>query len=362
MGVLCLIKPHYGLFVLWALLRKEWRFAFACVAAGCVGLIGSLAVFGWTNHLDYLPVLSHLAERGETYYPNHSVNGLLNRLMSVVEPELYRNLDWGDGAFPPFNRFVYWTTTISSAAILLLAILRRNRDNDPDRVVDFCTMAVSATVASPIAWEHHYGVLFPVFAVVLVGALRSRARLPWLIVSYVLASNYFIATQLLAPTFWNFIQSYLLFATWILLVLLHLRPPQPLASANASSADAPRNAASGRAAHERDALFGRTRSDVHQVVTPPAASGRDSALGLLQTAAFSTTILRGVCSCRLQRCASGSMFSARSSSPFTWRWRCCRTSRRRRFGTRTRPSIRAHPLSSKASASSRRTVSPATRR
>ena len=128
-------------------------------------------MFGFANHLDYLPVLSHLAERGETYYPNHSVNGLLNRLMSVAEPELYRNLDWGDGAFPPFNRLVYWTTTISSAAILLLALLRRNRDNDPDRVVDFCTMAVSATVASPIAWEHHYGVLLPVFAVVLVGAL-----------------------------------------------------------------------------------------------------------------------------------------------------------------------------------------------
>jgi alpha-1,2-mannosyltransferase len=97
-------------------------------------------------------------------------------------------------------------------------------------------MAVSATVASPIAWEHHYGVLFPVFAVLLVGALSSRAQLPWLIVSYVLASNYFIATQLLAPTFWNVIQSYLLFATWILLVLLHLRPPLPLASAHASSA------------------------------------------------------------------------------------------------------------------------------
>jgi alpha-1,2-mannosyltransferase len=163
--------------------------------------------------------------------------------MSVVEPELYRNLDWGNGAFPPFNRWVYWTTTISSAAILLLAVLRRNRDNDPDRVVDFCTMAVSATVASPIAWEHHYGVLFPVFAVVLVGALRSRARLPWLIASYVLASNYFIAPQLLAPTFWNFLQSYLLFATWILLVLLHLRPPLP--SANASTADAPQGRLQG---------------------------------------------------------------------------------------------------------------------
>ena len=86
--------------MLWALLRREWRFAFACVATGLVGLIGSIAVFGWANHLDYLRVLSHLAERGEAYYPNQSVNGLLNRLMSIGEPELYSNLDWGDGALP----------------------------------------------------------------------------------------------------------------------------------------------------------------------------------------------------------------------------------------------------------------------
>jgi hypothetical protein len=224
-GIVCLIKPHFALFVLWALVRKEWRFTFACIATGCIGVIASIAVFGWPNHFDYVPVLSHLAERGETYYPNHSVNGLLNRLMSLAEPGLYRNLDWGEGGFPPFNRWVYWPTTISSAAILLLAILRRNRANDPDRTIDFCTMAVSSTVASPIAWEHHYGVLFPVFAVILVSALQVRARLPWLILSYILASNYIVASKFLAPTIWNVVQSYLLFATWILLVLLHLRPP-----------------------------------------------------------------------------------------------------------------------------------------
>lgn len=242
-GLICLIKPHYGLFVLWALLRKEWRFAFACIATGCVGLIGSIAVFGLANHLDYLPVLSYLAERGETYYPNHSVNGLLNRLMSLAQPDLYHNLDWGDGGFPPFNRWVYWPTTISSAAILLLAILRRNRDHDSDRSIDFCTMAVSCTVASPIAWEHHYGVLFPVFAVMLVSVLHSRARLPWLIVSYVLASNYFVATKLLAPTLWNIGQSYLLFASWILLALLHLRPPAPGEAPVARRQDTPTVAA-----------------------------------------------------------------------------------------------------------------------
>ena len=34
-------------------------------------------------HIDYLRVLSYMAERGEAYFPNQSVNGLLNRLMSI---------------------------------------------------------------------------------------------------------------------------------------------------------------------------------------------------------------------------------------------------------------------------------------
>jgi len=46
-GLMCLVKPHYGLFVLWAALRREWRFMVACVTAGVVGLIASIATFGW---------------------------------------------------------------------------------------------------------------------------------------------------------------------------------------------------------------------------------------------------------------------------------------------------------------------------
>ena len=206
-----------------------------------------------TNHLDYLPVLSHLAERGETYYPNHSVNGLLNRLMSVFEPELYRNLEWGDGSFPPFNR-------------LGLLVDDDQLGRDPPARHPAAQPRQRSRPRRRLL--HHGGELHGRLSDRLGASLRRAvpgvrgragrraaqpARLPWLVASYVLASNYFIATQLLAPTFWNFVQSYLLFATWILLVLLHLRPPLPLPSANAARRCA--GAASGDATHERDALF-----------------------------------------------------------------------------------------------------------
>ena len=56
-------------------------------------------------------------------------------------------------------------TVISSSLILLAAIARQSKGED--RVVDFCGMAVSLTIASPIAWEHHYGILLPIFAIML---------------------------------------------------------------------------------------------------------------------------------------------------------------------------------------------------
>ncbi len=73
--------------MLWALLRREWRFAAAFAATASWGLAGSIMAYGFANHVDYLRVLEFLAERGETFYPNQSVNGLLNRVMVLVDPE-----------------------------------------------------------------------------------------------------------------------------------------------------------------------------------------------------------------------------------------------------------------------------------
>lgn len=223
-GLICLLKPHYGLLLLWAALRREWRFVYAGAAAVAAGVAVSIGVFGWENHLDYLRVLSFLSERGESYYPNQSVNGLLNRLMSIGDPREYNNVFWREAHFPPFTPLVYACTLGSSILILGAALVRRRRENDPQRVLDFCTMVASLTIASPIAWEHHYGVLLPIFAILFANVLGDRARLVWLALSYVLASNFFLAANALAPSVLNIAQSYLFAAALVVLALLHLRP------------------------------------------------------------------------------------------------------------------------------------------
>ena len=224
-GLMALVKPQYGAFVLWGLLRREWGFAAALAATAIVGVAGSIMAYGLANHVDYLRVLSFLTERGETFYPNQSVNGLLNRVMALVDPAAWNSLEFNDNSFPPFSPLVYGGTLISSVVLLSAALLRRGREGDPDRTFDFCTMALSVTIASPIAWEHHYGTIFPILAVLLASVIGDRRRLLLLIGSYVLISNFIPVTNLLAETVLNVAQSYLLAAAIVVLMLLHTTRP-----------------------------------------------------------------------------------------------------------------------------------------
>lgn len=222
LGLICLMKPHYGLLFVWASLQREWRFVGAGMVIGAIGGLASIAVFGLSNHIDYLRVLSFISERGEAYYANQSVNGLLNRLMSLWSPDLYTVSEFGGSQFPPYNPWVYWPSLITSLIILIL-VLRPGRE--PDRSDGFASAAASVTIASPIAWEHHYGIFLPLFMLMFPIALGDRKRLVWLAVSYVLIATQISAVRLLAPSVLNVFQSYTLAGALIFLLQLHLRLP-----------------------------------------------------------------------------------------------------------------------------------------
>src|SRR5262249_14958558 len=127
--------------------------------------------------------------------------------------------------FPPFSPLVYGGTLVASIVLLSAALFRRGNEGDSDRTFDFCTMALSITIASPIAWDNHYGTIFTIPAVMFESVIGNGRRLLLLIGSYVLISNYIPVTTLLADTFFNVAQSYLLAAAVTVLVLLHTTRP-----------------------------------------------------------------------------------------------------------------------------------------
>ncbi|MFN3312632.1 MAG: glycosyltransferase family 87 protein, partial [Hyphomonas sp.] len=170
-GLICLLKPQFGLFAVWGLLRREWRFTFAISATGALGLLLSVVLYGFGNHLAYLEVLSFLSSHGESFWANQSANGLLQRFFgNGVTAEFEAQ------GFPPFHPGVYAGTMLVTLALLIGVFTLKRRNSKLVSLHDFMLAALAFTIASPIAWEHHYGVLMPIFAVLATVWVCSAPR------------------------------------------------------------------------------------------------------------------------------------------------------------------------------------------
>jgi alpha-1,2-mannosyltransferase len=218
-ALMAAVKPQYGLIVLWGVLRREWSFVAGAVAAGGVILGASVLAFGFASHVNYLEVLAYVSRLGEAYYPNQTLNGLVNRLLQNGAI-----LHWDPHAYPPYRPLVHGLTLLSSVALLGVGLLWPVRSALRGGALDLCAAALAVTMAAPIAWEHHYGLLLPVFAVLLPCALArpvfGRATLPVLAGSYLLASQFLPIANRLAHTPANVLMSGLFVAALCVLVVL----------------------------------------------------------------------------------------------------------------------------------------------
>ena len=227
-GLCCAIKPQLAVLILWGLLRRQWHMAAAAAMTFAVLALAAGTRYGFHHYLDYLSVLSFLSQRGEAYFPNQSVNGLLNRLLFNGT-----NLQFELHAFPDFNVFVYAGTLAASVAILGAALFWRWRERPG--ALDLALVMLAATMASPIAWEHHYGLLLPIFALAAPYCLAYRpfGRLSGLVLlaAFVVAGERLDITNRLAATPLNVLQSYLFFAALVMLAMLLrlVRTEPPLA-------------------------------------------------------------------------------------------------------------------------------------
>lgn len=230
-----IVKPQYGLVLIWALFRKEKDFSIGMLLVLIPAGIASLIVFGFQEHLDYLSTLSVMGQHGEVYRSNQSLNGLLNRLLTGISP-----IEFQFYSFAPYNGFVHAGTLISTVLLLLFGLFYRYESNknvsvgelNLNTALDLATMIVVATIASPIAWSHHYATFWPILILGFLVAIKifreqrnwlSAVNLILLCVSYLLVSNYFywaldVASVIDPP--WNLLQSYIYFGGLILLISL----------------------------------------------------------------------------------------------------------------------------------------------
>jgi alpha-1,2-mannosyltransferase len=171
-------------------------------------------------------VLHFIGMHGESYATNQSMNGLLNRLLFNGN-----NLIWNEAAFAPFNSIVYAGTVLSFLALVGLSLFfpwGQNRKSGED---DFACCVLVATMASPVAWEHHYGILFPIFIWLYFGKWAGQAPRPKVILillAYILTSdNIELFDGLASVPVLNIFQSYLFLGALLILTLLLQSPEEP---------------------------------------------------------------------------------------------------------------------------------------
>jgi hypothetical protein len=223
-GLTALLKMQYGLIFAWSLICRQWRLTVAGLGVVLLGLALSILFFGWENHIEYVRGLEFVGRRGEAYFPNQSVNGILNRIASLEDPERFNNIQWKN-TFPPYTPWIYRGTLIASLILLLPALFAGRKPPDARDPTDFGLFLLSLTMAAPVAWEHHYGILLPLYAWMLPAVIRQkpwgRWSLPILGLSYMLTSNLFLMANLLADTRFNILQSYLFIGALLALLTLY---------------------------------------------------------------------------------------------------------------------------------------------
>ncbi len=219
MGLTVLIKPQYGLLLFWTLIRKKYSAFLSGTICVAVGTLASIAVFGWHQNLGYVSLLQFLSRHGESYSANQSMNGVLNRLLMNGN-----NLQWSNTDFPPYRPVVYYGTVLSSVLFLATALFLPWSRVRKGSVADLACFSLAVTMASPVAWEHHYAILLPMLIWLWFADYGLRDKGRWglvFAVIWVVSADYLSPADLVAsiPGL-NILQSTLYLAAWAVFILL----------------------------------------------------------------------------------------------------------------------------------------------
>jgi alpha-1,2-mannosyltransferase len=218
-ALLTAVKPQFILLLVWMLVRRRWGAAWAFVVCGVV-LIGlSVAVFGWHNNLDYIGVLSGLSHKAQSHYANQSMFGTINRMIFNGE-----NIGYTPYVYTPYIPWVY-RVTVATALLLVGAVLVYPWGRLRGSTGDIAAMGLASVAASPMAWEHHYGIVVAIAAWAWFAHACWMRKRPWVLgVAVFLCLNFLPAFNYLwDKRGWNILQSYLYFGALLLMGwLMHL--------------------------------------------------------------------------------------------------------------------------------------------
>src|SRR6201996_199300 len=215
-ALLAFVKPQYGLLWIWMIVRRRWNAAGAFLVCAVVLIALSTLVFGWHNNLDYIRVLASLSRKAQSHYDNQSMFGTLNRVIGNGE-----NISYTPLLYTPYIAWVYRVTLITGL-VLIGGGLFFPGGQLRGSAGALAAAGRASVASSPMAWEHHYGIVFAIAAWIWFAYGCWQQKRPWLLtIASFLTLNALTAANFLAPHLgWNVLQSYLYIGALLMLFVL----------------------------------------------------------------------------------------------------------------------------------------------
>jgi hypothetical protein len=164
------LKPLAGLFVIWALWRRQWRLlVVACATLMLFSVVG-VALSGVQGTIDYVTLAYPMhAQLWPGYKDNASPQGLFTRLFGPS--------DWRPR--PPYptpglSRFLTLATWAVAVGVLFWRLGWRNPSVERLNR-EFAALGATMLLVTPIIWPHYYVVLVAPTAVFVAYLWGSRA-------------------------------------------------------------------------------------------------------------------------------------------------------------------------------------------
>jgi len=163
LGVCASIKPFLGIFLIYLILRRDWKPVAVMAVSGAVCGITGLAIFGWTAYVNWLVALSSVD------WTWASMNGSLAALVARAfgENPFYTPVVSAASLIRP-------TTTILTLAVVGVSFRELLRNVPPSADHVFGILLLTAQLVSPLGWIYYlWLILGP--AVALYRWSESRA-------------------------------------------------------------------------------------------------------------------------------------------------------------------------------------------